>query len=296
MIDITRPGSTHATSLNMVVSYQSMFQQSFPSTSPTSASTVMSQYEANYCRWSAQTQKQGHAATTTTTTTGSNTSSLARNAKRYGMCSTQDSYAELVSGKKLEVDLTNFCLYLLAQMANYDSPLQVWLNELQSVTEVESLSALQAKSVATTPESFEALSVRNAQITIQQIRKNSQQILDELDSIIDSLPGLVTNDGLAYLLESFGAIHVKIGSVVEICRRKGVDFASGKQLTGEVGVICEQTIRFMHTFLMKQNFNNSQIEANVRKLKENFGELVDVTIRKECGVGFGTGGTVFSVY
>ncbi|KPM09282.1 inscuteable-like protein [Sarcoptes scabiei] len=38
----------------------------------------------------------------------------------------------------------------------------------------------------------------------------------------------------------------------------------------------------MQNFLSKQQINNAQIEASARKLKENFGELVDTTIKKEC--------------
>ncbi|XP_075588189.1 protein inscuteable homolog [Dermatophagoides farinae] len=165
------------------------------------------------------------------------------------------------------------------EFACFESPVQVWLNELQSLTEVESLSALQAKSVATTPESFEALSIRNAQVSIQQIRHNSTIIIDELDSLIDSLP--VYCDGLCYLEEKFHDTFRKIQSLIEICKRKGCDYVANKQLSIDVIVICEQTIRFMKNFLWKQNVNNAQIEANVRKLKESFGELVDVTIKKE---------------
>lgn len=166
-----------------------------------------------------------------------------------------------------------------------ESPVKVWLHELQSLTEVESLSALQAKSVATTPESFEALSIRNAQVTIQQIRKTSSAILDELDSLIDSLP--VSVNGLQYLLEAFHETYTKIYSTIEICRRKGCDFAANKQLSTDVLSLCEQTIKFMNVqFLYNQNVNNAQIEANARKLKESFGELVDITIKKECVVCF----------
>lgn len=160
--------------------------------------------------------------------------------------------------------------------------MKLWLHELQSLTEVESLSALQAKSVATTPESFEALSIRNAQVTIQQIRKTSSTVIDELDSLIDSLP--VSTNGLQYLLYAFHDTYTKICSVIEICRRKGCDFAAKKQLSTDVLAICDQTIKFMNGFLSKQDVNNAQIEANVRKLMQNFGELVDITIKKECTV------------
>lgn len=163
---------------------------------------------------------------------------------------------------------------------NQDSALKTWLNELLSLTEVESLNALQAKSVATTPESFEALSIRNAQVAIQHIRKNSSIIIDEIDSLIDSLP--VSVEGLAYLSKIFQGTYLKMNSVIETCRRKGCDYASNKELSYDVIALCEQTLQFMNTFLTKCNVNNAQIEANARKLKESFGELVDVTIKKEC--------------
>ena len=186
-----------------------------------------------------------------------------RSRKRFGVCSYPETYFELF---------------------NHESPLRAWLTELQSLTEVESLTALQAKSVATTPESFEALSIRNAQIAIQQIRKKSSIIIEELDSIIDSLP--VTTHGLCYLYESFSVTCSRIKPVVEQCRRKGCDYATNKQLSHDVLMICEQTLKFMDTFLAKDNVNNAQIEAYARKLKENFGELVDITIKKECQVNF----------
>lgn len=44
------------------------------------------------------------------------------------------------------------------------SPVDCWLSSLRDATEVESLSALQAKSVAVSEEAFEALSIRNAQV------------------------------------------------------------------------------------------------------------------------------------
>ena len=136
--------------------------------------------------------------------------------------------------------------------------------------------------MATTPESFEALSIRNAQVAIQQIRKNSSTIMEELDSLIDSLP--VSMEGLGYLFDAFHGTYLKMHSVIETCRRKGCDFATNKQLSADVISICEQTLKFMSVFLAKGNVNNAQIEANARKLKESFGELVDVTIKKECAV------------
>ncbi|KAJ6224551.1 hypothetical protein RDWZM_003096 [Blomia tropicalis] len=168
------------------------------------------------------------------------------------------------------------------------SSIRAWLIELQSSTEVESLTALQAKSVASTAESFEALSIRNAQITIQQIRRSSSSVIDELDSVIDSLP--VTIDGLAYLTEMFYHTCSTIRSVVDTCRRKGCDQTINgdrRQLSSEVIDVCNRTFDLMINTLRSnkpEQVNNIQIEANIRKLKENFGELVDVSIKKECSI------------
>ena len=111
-------------------------------------------------------------------------------------------------------------------------------------------------------------------------------IIDELDSIIDSLP-VYHDNGLCYIEEKFQDTFQKIQSLIEICKRKGCDFIVNKQLSTDVIVICEQTIKFMKNSIWKHNnVNNAQIEANVRKLKESFGELVDVTIKKESLVSF----------
>ena len=214
-----------------------------------------------------------------------------RSQKRFGICASPGF--EFVSFFfSIFFNFSLICLIVYFFQACFESPVQVWLNELQSLTEVESLSALQAKSVATTPESFEALSIRNAQVSIQQIRHNSTIIIDELDSLIDSLP--VYCDGLCYLEEKFHDTFRKIQSLIEICKRKGCDYVANKQLSIDVIVICEQTIRFMKNFLWKQNVNNAQIEANVRKLKESFGELVDVTIKKESLVSLNSENLILS--
>ncbi len=167
----------------------------------------------------------------------------------------------------------------------YRSPLGVWLEELKNSTEVECLNALQAKSVATTSDSFEALSIRNSQVSIQQIRKSSTKIIDSIDNFIDHLP--ITYDDLKTLKAHFSQICYKIHSVIEICRRKGCDFSPNKKkLSVAVSSICQQAIKFINIFIMKRNVNNAQLEATLRKLKENFGELIDHTIKKECQVSY----------
>ncbi|KAH9401041.1 hypothetical protein TYRP_002627 [Tyrophagus putrescentiae] len=168
-------------------------------------------------------------------------------------------------------------------LLHHETALQIWLQELQSLTEVESLTALQAKSVATTPESFEALSIRNAQVAIQAIRRQSSAAIDELDCLLDCLP--VSVEGLAYLHESFS------GSTAPAIAT-GADFATNTATrTADVMAIVEQTRNFMATFIRRGSgtvVNNAQIEATVRRLREAFGELVDVTLKKECALLVGS--------
>lgn len=83
-----------------------------------------------------------------------------------------------------------------------------------------------------------------------------------------------------------------IRSVVDTCRRKGCDQTINgdrRQLSSEVIDVCNRTFDLMINTLRSnkpEQVNNIQIEANIRKLKENFGELVDVSIKKECSVSF----------
>lgn len=243
-------------------------------------------------------------------------SSEVRNRKRYGICGGGAERLPLTPkknnsninspGENRHFELKvpshfnnlphNIPQNLLQNLANLqlhhhhpESALQIWLQELQSLTEVESLTALQAKSVATTPESFEALSIRNAQVAIQSIRRHSSAAIDELDCLLDCLP--VSIDGLAYLYESFSSTAAAIADVLESCRRKGCDFATNKTLSGDVLTIVEQTRHFMVAFLRRGVVNNAQIEATVRRLREAFGELVDVTLKKECALLVGSLGS-----
>lgn len=212
------------------------------------------------------------------------TMGIYENLSRISFDSYHESYYRHTDDHHCVTKRTNIAAYPneYFEVLNHETPLKLWLTELQSLTEVESLSALQAKSVATTPESFEALSIRNAQIAIHQLRQNSADIIDELDAIIDSLP--VTFDGLNYLVGTFQETYRKIASVIETCRRKGCDHVAKRQVSTELATNCDYTLRTMYSFLSDNDFNNSQIEASIRTVKENFGEMIDGTIKKECQV------------
>ena len=148
---------------------------------------------------------------------------------------------------------------------------------------MECLSAMQAKSVATTPESFEALFIRNSHITIHKIRKVSVQVIEHIDNFIDILP--VTSEDLFNLKKSFSSVCFQICELIEICKRIGCDHAANKvKCSASVASLCKNIIKFINIFIEKNRVNNAQLEATFRKLKETFGEMVDTTIRKECKV------------
>lgn len=167
---------------------------------------------------------------------------------------------------------------------------------------MESLSALQAKSVAVNEEAFEALSIRNAQVAISKTRRDSVQIIDGLDALIDLLP--LTAEDLGLFKNDFAFLTSNTYSLVEACRRRGCDIQSeynnthyeqrthqtcsaangNKKLSHEVFSLCESLVRFVDDFGLRRNVNNAQIEASLRQLKERLGELVNITIRRDCQV------------
>ena len=162
-----------------------------------------------------------------------------------------------------------------------------WLIALQKTTEPECLSALSAKCVATSEHSVELLAIRNSHLAVTQIRAESDTIIEAIDHFIDNCLPIVRWQKLQRV-HDFCLIPVfdKIRSVVDICRRKGCDLKNkcNKSRSEDVIQCYHQFSRFVRSFIDKKCVNNPQLEATLRKLKEQFGELVDQTIRSECQV------------
>ena len=166
-------------------------------------------------------------------------------------------------------------------------------------------------------KSFEALSVRNAQISIRKIRFASVQIIYDLDDMIEKLPLTVTQ--LISIDKDFTVISANIINVIDICRRRGCDLqetlqqsdgSSGMQppassassissaagstaiygnlmparVSNQVEDLCTSMAKSIQDFSAKRKVNNGQLEATLRKLKERFSQLVDYTIQRECKV------------
>lgn len=69
-----------------------------------------------------------------------------------------------------------------------DPILMEWLRAMRYETELECLTSLQARTLAIDEFSASALSIRNSQVTIQEMRLESNFILDYIDYLIELLP------------------------------------------------------------------------------------------------------------
>lgn len=162
------------------------------------------------------------------------------------------------------------------------SPVSQWLALLRDSTEVESLSALQAKSVAVDEESFEALSVRNAQVALRKTRKDFSDIRVIIDHLINQLP--LTIEDLYHFKLDVEDISCKIHALIEHCRRRGCDSITGmkgRKMSTDIAVYGLQISKFVDDFNMKHNVNNAQLEASLRKMKERVTQVVDSTTEKD---------------
>ena len=161
----------------------------------------------------------------------------------------------------------------------------VWLKELRINIEVECLNSLQAKSVATTQTTFEAFLIRESQISIQQIRETSSQIIDSLDYFIDQIP--IIHIDLKLMKSNYSQINYEIQEIVRICRKKFTNYTPNKnKLLDSVWRSSQQINKLIEFFTSKKSVNNSQLESTLRKLRQNFGELVNHFIKNESKVSY----------
>lgn len=149
---------------------------------------------------------------------------------------------------------------------------------------MESLSTLQAKSVAMDEDSYEALAVRNAQVSIRRMRKNCITITNQIDYLIDSLP--LTYDDLSHFNQDIIYLSSKIHPCVDECKRRRSDQSSSpvKTLGCEVLNYIPSLQTFIHDFIGRRRINNAQIEGILRKLKESFTTLLSQTIAGDASI------------
>ena len=177
-----------------------------------------------------------------------------------------------------------------------ENPVVKWLNEVRFSGEMESLSALQSKSVAYTVDMYDAMQVRNSQIAIQSLKANSSDLIKQIVNLIEMLP-LEVNE-FTFARSRLTLIYDQLSNIIDFCKRRlncqlnESNYSSRKssssklnpvQLSSEMLLICQQMIALLNqTQIKKPDF--IEIETNLRILIDKFGKLIDQTIKKDCKV------------
>lgn len=223
-----------------------------------------------------------------------------------------------------------------------DPVLLKWLQNMRLETELECLAPLQAKSLARDENASRALSVRNSQVVIQNLRQESEYLLEYIDHLIECLP--VTQYTLESFVIEFGQLYAKIfestaryASTLSIStaavavsdfimstpakqypnstsyqqvnvspRRNNncltiVDTTPMKKLaassaagSAKTAKLIDDLIANMRQICIKVHKNliafsydeckidSTSIEVMLRKLMENYGKFIEISIRTEC--------------
>ena len=175
-----------------------------------------------------------------------------------------------------------------------ENPVVKWLNEVRFSGEMESLSALQSKSVAYTVDMYDAMQVRNSQVAIQTLKANSSDLIKQIVNLIEMLP-LEVNE-FAFARSRLTLIYDQLCNIIDFCKRrlncpanepvyshKSSSKASPVQLSNEMLLICQQMIAVLNLqHVKKPDF--IEIETSLRVLIDKFGKLIDQTIKRDCKV------------
>lgn len=202
-----------------------------------------------------------------------------------------------------------------------DPVLSRWMQAMRFETELECLTALQARTLAIDEHSAGALSVRNSQVAIQELRLESDLILDLIDRLIDTLP--LNFNTIDKFSTDFSELYVKL---LEQTRAQSAPSTSATQTTApksshtycnqlnnltiinctprkfaaassrtlrpldklavQVRSICIEMANVIQDY--QDNYNsfehidNGQFEVMLRKIKESYGKFVEISIRAEC--------------
>jgi hypothetical protein len=201
---------------------------------------------------------------------------------------------------------------------NTDDPVLLkWMQAMRFETELECLTALQARTLAIDENSAAALSVRNSQVAIQEMRLESDLVLDLIDALIDKLP--VNLGEIGKLADDFSTIHVRL---VEQTRARTSSSAATKQTnsnytycnqlnnltiincTPRKSLVSSRTLKPLDKLAIQireiclemastiqdyqcnydsyDHIDNGQLEAMLRKIKELIGKFTEISIRAEC--------------
>lgn len=180
------------------------------------------------------------------------------------------------------------------------NPVVKWLNEVRFSGEMESLSALQSKSVAYTVDMYDAMQVRNSQVAIQTLKVNSSDLIKQIVNLIEMLP-LEVNE-FTFARSRLTLIYDQLCNIIDFCKRRLNYQASSSvthetiyssksplnklnpgKLSDEMLLICQQMIAILNLQQIKRP-DFLEIETSLRILIDKFGKLIDQTIKKDCKV------------
>lgn len=202
-----------------------------------------------------------------------------------------------------------------------DPLLHEWIKAMRFETELECLTSLQARTLAIDEHSAGALSVRNSQVNIQEIRAESNFILDFIDCLIESqlpLDEFAGPNAIFKLSAEFSELWTRIVNqtasqtnsankncnvlaaanqgatyqqnsltIINCTPRKAPMSAKTLQPLDEL-VIKIRNLCFSYANLLNQiqggetKLNNGALESELRRLKELYGKFVEFCIRAEC--------------
>lgn len=198
-----------------------------------------------------------------------------------------------------------------------DPVLLKWLQAMRFETELECMTTLQARTLATDEYSAGALSVRNSQVLIQRMRSDSNFILDFIDYLIECLPlkfsslekfniefselwtRLINQTAPQITSQSQNSMMVNKTTasqtnnnltIINCTPRKQHNQMNARNLkplddlANQLRALCIDYANLLQEYQINgimSNIDNGRLESSLRKLKELYGKFIEISIRAE---------------
>lgn len=186
-----------------------------------------------------------------------------------GRCNSAASSGAVATASPDMVDARKLrCNEYLANKYNIytDDPLLIkWLQAMRFETELECLTSLQARTLAIDEHSACALSIRNSQVNIQEMRLESNFLLDFIDHLIDFLP-LDLSGG------PFGKFTVEFSELwTQLVQKTAPQSVANGALAGAPGVSAAATV--MHNKQGSRHLNHLTIVNSTPRKQQPLGAI-----------------------
>lgn len=206
------------------------------------------------------------------------------------------------------------------EQSSNDPVLTKWLKEMRLEADVECCAYLIHRTVAIDKCSLDALSIRNSHLIIQLMRTQSRKVLQLIDNLIDQLPldlqdvesfaeqfsyvwrkidqlsrhstlipSATSNDQIVVNMNINNNYHHQDAHKTQQTNQRTNTSPNTKNLVARpldtTRRLCLQFAKLLQHYQEpqhNQSIHNANIESSLRKIKEIFGELIDICIRIEC--------------